>query len=49
MEYVLANREGNFPGPRRPQPWWGLLRHDIKVKLSVTWPLYFLLLAAAPE
>ena len=51
MEYVLVNLEGsNFKNflARRPQPWWGLLRHYIDVKLSLSWPLHFLLLAAAP-
>ena len=52
MEYVLANLEGsnfkNFLGPSA-QPWWGLLRHHyIEVKLLLSWPVHFLLLAAAP-
>ena len=34
---------------RWPQPRWGLLRHHyIEVKLLLSWPLHFLLLAAAP-
>ena len=50
MEYVLANLEvpiSNIFLARRPQPWWGLLRHYIEVKLPLSWPLHLLLLAAA--
>ena len=49
MEHVLANLKGpnfkNFPGPIHGG---GLLRYYIKMKLPLSWPLHFLLLAAVP-